>query len=559
MACRPPPSSAAFALIVLLAGAAQPLSAQTVMQVEGGGNSVTGGYGASLRFWTRQSEGWIGAGYADGWRIGGYAKRIVGRDTIGAGYRMESFDLPTDVFGTVPYALTQGIDWQSSRGDTRWMLLAGVTGTGAGAPYVNTVRAERPFTTALVRRRVSPALNLTGRLVGSSRQSLFAAAHWREPGSPHAAGLSFGLGSNKPYGAISAAGEYDRFTYKASLIGMAPGFRRADAPLPNISESYRENVVVTTSLTRTSSVTVGRQHFRQEATETTPASVIRVHQLLGHWRRYAWNVSGGVFNSATTGLSSTSAFANVARDVGSWFHGSASVYSTSSKNAPRSTTVMLSARERLSPRLSLLQVATRTAGQASVGFGGSYQSGFTSISVDYQTVYVPLREPDPFVRTLALSVRLQLGRYMTSIASSLDHAGNVNYTASGSTFLYLGEFGAGAAPITLKFERFVVRGRVVNEAGEPIEGAAIEVGSEFAVSNSQGDFLVRVPRPGELPLRVALADFTVPGRFEVVSAPATATAAAEERATPVTIVLRRVRSSPAAPPAPAPPDSVRRR
>lgn len=539
---------------VLLGGMAVEAVSQTVMQVEGGGNSVTGGYGASLKFWTRHSEGWVGAGYAEGWRLGGYAKTIVGRDTLGAGSRFESLSLPTDLFGGVPYVLTQGVDWQSRRGDTKWMLLAGLSGVGVGAPFVNTVRAERPVVTGVMERRVAPDLTLHARAVASARQSFFAGMRWRTPASPHIRNAVLGMGANVPYAALSASGSTHRFDYRAAFIGFAPGFRRADVPLPSVSEAYRENVVVTTRVTRNISVVAGRQHFRQERFDTVPATQVRIHQLATHMRRFNWQVSGGVFDARTAVGSRRSAFGSVGRNFGSRLSATMSGYATEADSGRYSTSATLSTRQIISPRLSLLQLVSRTQGQTSAGLGGAFQAGFTAVSIDYQTVYVPLREPDPFVRTLALAVRLQLGRYSTNVASTVDPAGNVSYTASGSTFLYLGEFGTAAAPITMKFERYVVRGIVVDEAGTPFEGAAIEVGDGFVVTNSRGEFMVRVPRPGEQAFRVALEEFVVPGDFEVVTAPASVVAQTEELARPLTIVVRRKAAAPrAVPPAPVPP------
>lgn len=537
----------------ILGGMAGEMRAQAVVQVEGGGNSVTGGYGGSANFWTRHTEGWIGAGYADGWRVGGYAKTVVGRDTIGAGSRFESLSLPTDLFGGAPYILTQGVDWQSKRGDTRWMMLAGLSGVGVGAPFVNTVRAERPVATAVLERRVSPVLSLHARAVASARQSVFTGLRWREPGSPHIGNAAFGIGAGKPYGALSASGSTHRFDYRAAFIGFAPEFRRADVPLPQVSEAYRENVVVTTRVGDNISVVAGRQHFRQERSDTFPVAQVRIHQVAAHVRRFGWQVSGGVFDARTRAGSRRSGFGSVGRTMGSRVSAMLSAYATEGDSGRYLTSTTLSARQTISPRLSLLQLVSRTQGQTSAGFGGAFQAGFTAVSIDYQTVYVPLRAPDPFVRTLALSVRLQLGRYATNVASTVDPAGNVSYTASGSTFLYLGEFATTGAPITMKFERFVIRGTVVDEAGVPFEGAAIEVGEGFAVTNSRGEFLVRLPRPGEQALRVALDEFAVPGDFEVVTAPAAVVAQTEELARPVTIVVRRKAAASRVGPSAAPP------
>jgi len=103
--------------------------------------------------------------------------------------------------------------------------------------------------------------------------------------------------------------------------------------------------------------------------------------------------------------------------------------------------------------------------------------------------------------------------------------------------------------------RFVIKGRVVDDAGQPVDGAALEFGGDLAFSNPEGQFLLRVGRPREYPVIVRFDEFLLPGRWEVLSAPATIRALPEDRATSFDVVLRRVVPSPV-PVAPSPADSV---
>ena len=127
--------------------------------------------------------------------------------------------------------------------------------------------------------------------------------------------------------------------------------------------------------------------------------------------------------------------------------------------------------------------------------------------------------------------------------------GSVDYSASGSTFLYMGAFG-GIQPQQLgqSMGQYIVRGVVRDEGGQPVEGAAIDLSGEMAFTNSRGEFFVRVRRPQRYALVVSLDDFLLPGRWALVSAPSEVIAESETRARPVEIVLRRA----AAPAAPAP-------
>jgi hypothetical protein len=202
-------------------------------------------------------------------------------------------------------------------------------------------------------------------------------------------------------------------------------------------------------------------------------------------------------------------------------------------------TMQAELRERLTSRLAVSQVFSQSGKSVSAGVGGSFQHGFTTIAVDYQNYYVPLRQPDPFMRALNLTVRLQLGGSSVNIGSTLDPFGRMTYSASGSTYLYVGE-AAGAQPIAMRFERWVIRGRVVDEAGKPIDGAAVDLGGELAMTNSRGDFFLRTKHREAVPVKLSFDDFLAVGHYELVSAPERALPSDEDHAELVEIVVRSV-------------------
>jgi hypothetical protein len=117
--------------------------------------------------------------------------------------------------------------------------------------------------------------------------------------------------------------------------------------------------------------------------------------------------------------------------------------------------------------------------------------------------------------------------------------GKLRYTASLSTLLtphlHLAGDGEKRAP---KFGDYVVRGQVRSERGSPIEGAAILLDDRTVFTNEAGEFLLRLNKPRQMALTVLPEEFLTPLHFTVVSAPSTVTAASEESATDVLIVLR---------------------
>jgi hypothetical protein len=69
---------------------------------------------------------------------------------------------------------------------------------------------------------------------------------------------------------------------------------------------------------------------------------------------------------------------------------------------------------------------------------------------------------------------------------------------------------------------------------------ALQIGSQLAISDSDGNFMMRVKKAGALNLKVDFENFTVPGNYVIVQAPQTVKAAREDSAEDYSIVLRRL-------------------
>jgi hypothetical protein len=233
----------------------------------------------------------------------------------------------------------------------------------------------------------------------------------------------------------------------------------------------------------------------------------------------------------------------VGRRVTGWLDAEAFLLQSRPTGRPATTTPIVNLRERLSARVSLMQQVILQSGSPRMQFGGSLLTSVGEIAVDYQIVHQPFAPFDPFRSAISLTARLQLGRYSTSLGTYVQPDGRVDYAANAGTFLYLGEFGVqpqrigGGGGIA----RYVIRGRVTDEAGAPVEGAAVALGGEIVFTNSRGEFLLRTRRPARYPVEVQLDEFLLPGAWQVRVAPETVDAAAEDRAQTVEIVLERPR------------------
>jgi hypothetical protein len=93
---------------------------------------------------------------------------------------------------------------------------------------------------------------------------------------------------------------------------------------------------------------------------------------------------------------------------------------------------------------------------------------------------------------------------------------------------------------SVSIAKYVVQGIVQDDQGLPVEGAALHIGKEVTYTDSTGRFTLRFSRRGPFPLSVAPDEFISNGTYAVVSAPAQVGAEAEDHATDLQVVVRRV-------------------
>lgn len=513
-----------------------------VFQLQGGGSSLFDGYGGMLSVWGNGYDANVGVGYLDGFRLTVSSRHLLGRDTLRLGNDILGFDAPTDAFGNGSAILVQGVGIQRQRGRTRVRAFGGASARALAAPFFSASRGDHAMAYLHAEHDHSRQLRLSGTALVTTRQSLFGSVQWT-PRDGFVTAATVGLGSNAPYSALSIDSQSSRLDIKGELAFQGEGYRRADVPLPYQSEVERENIVATIRVSPELQVSIGRQHFRQDSAGSGTAPRATLNQVSGSWRHQGTALAAGVFDAVAGGVRNLSSYASASRTLTPWLQSDLYLLRVWEPSAARTTTPVLYLRETVSPRFNLLQVLTRDNGRTTVSFGGGLSSGLSSVSVDYQIVHTPYRTSNPFVHSLALSGRIQMGSYHFSVGTYVTPDGRVNYTASGSTFLYRGLLAPGASQLMGgRIDRYLVQGEVVDEAGGGVEGAAVEIGGETIYTDSRGQFFVRRSTARPLTVRVIPGDFLVSGTFEVVRQPSHVEPAREGQAHKVVIVVRRVPS-----------------
>jgi hypothetical protein len=541
--------ASALAAALLLAAAPVRVAAQTVVEVQGGGSSLLGGYGATANYWHAGYDGWIGLGYLNGLRIGAFLRTAFKKDTLRIGNDALVLRFPTDLFSTGSNLLVQGISYTGGNARTSYLVFGGASSDGLAAPSFQAANPDRPLGAILLRQRVGDRLRLSADAVFARRQTVMPGVQWQVTTDLIAA-LVAGTGSDRAYAASSAYYRRGDLEVKSSYVWNPHRFRRAAVPGPNQAETDRENVQITYAVSPSLSVGFARQNFVQDSADTQPIVRASGNSFFANGRWSDFRLSGGLYDSRAAGIHNLSSYAAVGREVTSWLDAEAFVLQSRPEGLPASTTPIVHLRWTISPRLGLNQQVIFNDGRPTVLLGAVLRTGIGEFGADYQIVHQPFRPFNPFRSTLNLTARLQLGNYSTSVGTYVRPDGSIDYSASGSTFLYMGGLGgiqAQRVGTGGSMGRYVVRGVVRDELGKPVEGAALEIGGEIVFTNSTGEFFVRVRQPRQYDLAVRLNEFLFPGRWELVTAPSQCKAQPEGSAQDIEIVLRRAQAGGAVP------------
>jgi len=514
-----------------------------VFKVQGGSSTLMNADGGELEFKSPVYEGSVGAGFANGTFGFGATTRYKYHDyTLTGGDDLIPFSLPTDLFDDNHYFSARGFGVSRSNAQQGFYALAGTTTTWYGSGFFQSAQSNTPVGILFFQRVLRPDLRFVSRNIVSDRQTLLQGLEWK-PKKWLKTSVSEGIGSNQPYSAAGVEAETDKLILRASYIAAGSMFRRITVPSPLGSEVDKGNVELLYKPTSFFNVTAGHQNVLQPLDVKSPMEQASVNEVVGEFRVARLYFGTGWFGSTVANHSAMGTNFYVGRSFGERLELNGNYLESHSDNGSIDKILAGTIRENFSQRFSLLQLVSHADGQTTAAFGGDFISNRIYARADYQNVYLPFRPSRPFQRALALNVGLRVvGPWQITGGSNVAPDGHLRYTFGVSTYLYrsrgmfLGSQGAG----TFLIPRFLVQGVVRDEAGNPVEGAALHIGGEVAFTDSLGHFLVRFRKRGLFPLQVAPDEFLTAGSFEVVQAPPTAQADTEDRGKDIEIVVRRV-------------------
>ncbi|MFT4112689.1 hypothetical protein [Silvibacterium sp.] len=529
---------AALATILLMALLATTREAGAqAFELKAGSSSLYDSQGGTIWMHAPTFDVSAGAGLAAGHVVGGLqGRKTVGLTTYTLGTETIPFHLVTDIFEDGFYLNGVGASLARRRPSEDVFVFAGATSKTFDSPFFEGAQAEEPAGILFWRKAFSPRLSSLSSVLLSDQLTLIEGLDFKASPSSRVA-ISLGAGAGQPYAAASVKLRSERFDVKAAYIETGSRFRRVDASQPLVSEPVRENLELTFHPRESIGFTVMRRNYLTPLVNVPDGVRSSVNQGAMTLHLAATSLSATVFESSFEGQRDVGAMVMADRPIGphtdletSWFESR-----PESGNATRS--LMTTLTRQLSPRLDLSLTDNTSAGSNTLSVGGSWLSNLATVSVQYQTYYVPQMVASPFEQATMFDARMHPLPIMTVGVSTLVMAnGKVGYTAELDTML--GERGMPGPPRQTEVGPMLLRVCVSDEAGEGVDGAAVEIDGRIIYADSMGCFLLREHKAVLHSLRVLGDQFLDGSVYEVVEAPRVVMSAPESHAAEVRIVVR---------------------
>ncbi len=528
-----------------------------IFRVQGGQSTLLNAEGGSVEFKAPDYDGSLGLGYYnDRIQFGGNTRYQFHGYTLLGGDENIPFTLPTDVFDASHYFSARGAGVTRKFEDSRFYAFAGTTSTWLGTGFFNAASSDRAAGIFFYERKLNSDLTLFSREIVSNTQTALQGLEWK-PTKWLKTGITGGLGSNQGYFASSFDVETQKLALKASYVLTGDRFERVTVISPFSSEVNKGNVQMLYKPNPYVSITAGHQNILQPVTAGGPMEQASVNQLSNDFHVSRFYFGSGLFWSDGSGRKTRGENLYVGRRIGQRIEVNGNYFSSKpnaqgSTAAERTTVFSGTVRENFSSRFSLLQLISRTAGQTTYAFGGDFTSNRFQLRADYQNVYLPFRPDRPFEQALALNVTIRVkGPLQVMAVSNVAPDGHLRYSFGASTYLYRlsGMAGSALPQETFSMAKYMVKGVVRDESGNPIEGAALHIGKQVAYSDSAGHFQVRASKHGPYALTVVPDEFLTNLIYEPVSAPAQVRADSDDAAQEIEIIVRQkigIRAKPGA-------------
>jgi len=512
-------------LLILFLACTRGLTAQT-FELQGGSSSQIDANGGSIAVTTGKYQGWVGGGEIQGhFRMGAYAQtNLAPNIALAAGDDAASLTLPTDIFTGGQYILTRGAGALAKLNDGKDSLyvFGGTTSFGYGTGFFRAAESDQPIGLFYVDHTVDKKLRFFSRNAFSGKQTSIDGIEWK-PSQTATLALAGGLGHGSPYFASSLSQTWEKVDLKAAFARSGDQFRRLALSSPSISEVDGANAAVTYHPWSRLGLTAAHNHYVTFDSEPNTLLAATTNQAGATLAVEKLNLGSAIYQTSFLGHTAQAYSFFGSRPLRSWLTTTVTALRNQRWDGGADTMLVADVREKIHPRITLSEFITRASGSTTVTFGGQFYTNPVRLNIDYQNLYVPFDLNHPFHQALSLNATVKVwGGSELTLGTFADPTGKVQYTFSVHRFLY-----RGSAPKLLhstqdwSMGKYVVRGRVLDQDGKPVRGAAVYIGDQAAYSDVNGRFFVRFDKAKPETVRVAPDEFTAPGFWDTVSQPLT--------------------------------------
>jgi hypothetical protein len=521
--------------IILLAEHGFTIHAQA-FELSGGASTLYNAKGGSVIIHGQQMETTLGAGLVDGhFAVGAVSVRKTHAGIVTGGQQEFHLDLPTDVFDGSHLSFGTGLGLHTTLpGGGELRVFGGMSSKEGGTPLFRTTQLQR--FAGFVRWTKPMTSRCTVEWMGfkSASSALFESTECRLGKGVRLAG-TFGFGAGARYDAGSITIKRSRLELKASYVSSGQKFQRGiDASYPT-PEPARENVTVQYKLKRHFELSGLHQNYTTQASTFAALGTVPTRSsldMLGaqFWKRstgghISWlrsstsqNRGMGSYNGASQAL--TAGFSQILPRI----HINEDVLYATQSYGQHTILFITSVSVPVTSRLKLSEGVNISGSGMTFSHGGTWFTSRSSIDVDYRLLYLASRPDRPFQQVMSVDASLQLFRGVAlHVGSSISPVGAPLYTFQfGKVLTHSASPRQSTGPVNVGLQ--VIRGRVEDPEGKPIEGAALLIGSQHVYTDADGIFLYREAKPRTHPFRVLADEFLTLETYVALSAPSEVTA-----------------------------------
>lgn len=458
-------------------------SGQTV-EVKVGDSTLMDNAGAAVTAYFPSATADLSMGMANGhFVLGADLKRQWRGWDVAIGDTAYSFSMPGSGLGLA----TRGISFTKKTNKQSLTVFIGLAGQMYSAPYFETVNGHNFGTGLMFRRQVNDRLELTtmeiiaGNLKTASEGISYHTSKFRGDGGG-------GVLENRPY----LFGNFAVQPLKQLLLDVGH------------SNSFYQNSRLSVN-NESASLTVGAWSFNANAFQGRTVLGNTAGQTIGVDARL------GIFNASASYMHSAYGsiiVGNVSENIGQHFHVS--------------------------------QYATEQNNHLSITAGGGYTGNAATVDVSYNEYFMPLNiGRSPFQQALTIQLSFHAPHDIALNASTyLLPNGKLRMTVFGDTFAKGPFNGNGREPEAGNTGKYVVRFHVVDQKGEPVEGAAVQCGKNLAITDDTGNAFIRVKTARSMVCAGSVDQFVAPGHW-AAGPPVAATPALDPQPVNITVTLVR--------------------